>query len=144
MKKTILLILSLLILSFVLLIPNPVSSFEVQDCDVMKKDNTKIGLGFKAGTFFFGVGPELNYHKSFGTTWSDNAQYFVAEYQELCSRYNTGRISKEQYDTEIQNIIQRSRMYSVEMYKHFQTKKNNLFEELEREIFSNEEFYYDN
>ena len=54
----------------------------------------------------------------------------VAEYQELCSRYNTGRISKEHYEKEIQTIIDRSRRYEKEIAEYFYQKKQRIFNEM--------------
>jgi len=120
--------------SFILLCSNcsnPAFAFEKQDCDIMKKKDDIIKFGFKAGGLLWGIGPEISFRNSFGTDWQGNVQYMIAEYQELCSRYNTGRISKEQYDIEIQNIIERSRRYEMEMLEHFRKKKEVMFNEIE-------------
>jgi len=116
--------------SFILLCRNPVLAFVEQDCDIMKKKDNNIKLGFKMGGLVWGVGPEITFRNSFGTDWHGNVQYMIAEYQELCVRYNTNRISKEQYDKEIQNIIERSRRYEQEMAEHFRKKKEVIFNEL--------------
>lgn len=102
-----------------------------QDCRVMEKKDDGISLGFTFGGFGFGVGPEIGFHNKSGIDWHDNIQYMIAEYQELCSRFNTGRISEAQYQTEIDNIISRSRSYSKEKYLHFEKKKNKFFNEME-------------
>jgi len=116
--------------SLILLWYSPVFAFEKQDCDIMKKKDDTIKFGFKAGGLIWGVGPEISFRNSFGTDWQGNVQYMIAEYQELCVRYNTGRISKEQYGIEIQNIIERSRRYEQEMAEHFRKKKEVMFDEL--------------
>ena len=117
-----------------LLLHSPVYGFEKQDCEVMKYESGSITLGFKAGGFGFGVGPEISFGKSSGIIWRDNLQYMVAEYQELCSRYNTGRISQADYDKEIQLIIQRSRIFTIQMNEMFRLKKETIFNEMEKEI----------
>ena len=116
--------------SFISLFHNPAFAFVEQDCDIMKKKDNNIKLGFKMGGLVWGVGPEITFRNSFGTDWHGNVQYMIAEYQELCVRYNTNRISKEQYDKEIQNIIERSRRYEKEMAEHFRKKKEAMFDEL--------------
>jgi len=58
----------------------------------------------------------------------------VAEYQELCSRYNTGRISDAEYKKEIDLIIKRSRGHTLELNRLFRKKKQSIFEEMEREV----------
>ena len=115
-------------LSLILLCYSPVSA--EQDCDVMKNKDTNVTFGFKAGTILMGVGPEIAFRDFYGIQWRGNIQYMIAEYEELCSRYNTGRMTKEEYDKEIQNIISRSRRYEQEVAERFRMKKELMFNEL--------------
>ena len=112
----------------------PAIAFEKQDCDIMKYEKGSITFGFKAGGLFWGVGPEVSFGSMSGTEWRDNLQYMVAEYQELCSRYNTGRVSKADDDKEIQKIIERSRNYTFKINEHFRKKKETIFNEMEMEV----------
>ena len=100
----------------------------------MNYDSFSVTLGFKAGGLFWGVGPEVSFGSQSGVVWRDNLQYMVAEYQELCSRYNTGRMSKVEYDKEIQLIIKRSRNFTFKMNEVFRQKKQSMFDEMEKEI----------
>ena len=109
----------------------PVYADEIQDCDIMTYETGSITLGFKAGGFGFGVGPEVSFGSSSGVKWGNNLQYMVAEYMELCSRYNTGRVSKEDYDKEIRLIIYRSRNFTFKMNEIFRKKKQLIFDEME-------------
>ena len=93
----------------------------------MKYESGSITLGFKAGSLGWGVGPEMSFGSTSGVVWKENLQYMVAEYQELCSRYNTGRMSKLDYDKEIQLIIQRSRDFTFKMNEIFRRKKQSMF-----------------
>ena len=106
-------------------------AIEQQDCEIMNKKELGFMLGWKLGGFGLGVGPEIGFRNSSGVNWSGSVQYMVAEYQELCSRYNTGRISKDKYDKEIQNIIERSRRYEREIAEYFHKKKAVIFNEME-------------
>ena len=115
-------------LSLILLCYSPVSA--EQDCDVMKNKDTNVTLGFKAGTIMMGIGPEIAFRDFYGTHWRGNIQYMIAEYEELCSRYNTGRMTKEEYDKDIQNIISRSRRYEQEVAERFRMKKEVIFNEM--------------
>ena len=115
-------------LILILLCYSPVSA--EQDCDVMKNKDSNVTLGFKAGTILMGVGPEIAFRDFYGTQWHGNIQYMIAEYEELCSRYNTGRMTKIEYDKEIQTIIQRSRRYEQEVAERFRVKKEVIFNEL--------------
>ncbi len=97
----------------------------------MKYETDSFTVGWKFGGLFWGVGPEVTFGSQSGVVWRDNLQYMVAEYQELCSRYNTGRVSKVDYDKEIQLIIQRSRNFTFKMNEEFRKKKNLMFQEME-------------
>ena len=116
----------------ILLCYSPVSA--EQDCDVLNYETGTFSIGLKAGGFGYGVGPEVSFGSSNGTKWNDALQYMVAEYQELCSRYNTGRISDAEYKKEIDLIIKRSRGHTLELNRLFRKKKQSIFEEMEREV----------
>ena len=123
---------TLLYIFLILLSYNPVSA--EQDCEVMDYESGSITLGMKAGGLFWGVGPEISFGSQSGVNWNDNLQYMVAEYQELCSRYNTGRISDAEYKKEIYSIIKRSRGYTLKLNRIFREKKNSIFDEMKREV----------
>lgn len=111
--------------------PNSATAVEQQDCGVMDREEFLLAFGWKAGGFGFGIGPEVSFGSSSGIRWSGSVQYMVAEYQELCARYNTGRISKDIYDKEIKNIIERSRRYEQELAEYFIQKQRVIFNEME-------------
>ena len=118
----------------IILFHSPVYADENQDCEIMDYESGSITLGMKAGGLFWGVGPEITFGSQSGVVWTENLQYMVAEYQELCSRYNTGRVSKVEYDKEIQLIIQRSRNFTFKMNEMFRRNKKSMFNEMEKEI----------
>jgi len=122
----------LLYILIIFLYYSPVSA--EQDCDVLNYETGTFSIGLKAGGFGYGVGPEISFGSSNGTKWNDALQYMVAEYQELCSRYNTGRISDAEYKKEIDLIIKRSRGHTLELNRLFRKKKQSIFEEMEREV----------
>ena len=122
----------LLYILIIFLYYSPVSA--EQDCDVLNYETGTFSIGLKAGGFGYGVGPEVSIGSSSGTKWNDALQYMVAEYQELCSRYNTGRISDAEYKKEIDLIIKRSRGHTLELNRLFRKKKQSIFEEMEREV----------
>ena len=124
----------LLFLLFITSCPKAVIAVEQQDCEVMDREEFQVALGWKVGGFGWGVGPEVSFGSSSGVRWSGSVQYMVAEYQELCSRYNTGRISQSEYDQEIQLIIQRSRNFTFKMNEMFRRNKKSMFNEMEKEI----------
>jgi hypothetical protein len=102
-----------------------------QDCDVLKKRDNSIGLGFKFGGLMWGFGPEIKVGHSVGVEWKGDVQRMVAEYQELCSRFNTGRVSQEEYHQEKGGIIKRGYNYAKELEQRFKQKKDDMFKEMD-------------
>ena len=107
---------------------------EKQDCSVYKSEDGKVTLGFKAGGLFFGIGPELSFGKDSGIDWDKLTQKLVVRYLELCSRYNTGSISKSEYDKRLQKIEE----IEIAAYKLYQKiieaaarQKDQIFKELD-------------
>ena len=107
---------------------------EEQDCSVYKSENGKITLGFKAGGLFFGIGPEITFGKDSGIDWDKLTQRLVARYLELCTRFNTGSISKSEYDKRLKKV----EAIETEAYKLYQKvleetakRKDRFFEELD-------------
>ena len=120
---------SLLYILLIFLLPyNP--AYAQQDCSVLDYETDSFTVGFKAGGLLWGGGPEVSWGSAKGTQWNDALQHMVAEYQELCSRYNTGRISDAEYKKEITSIINHSRGYTLELNRIFREKKNTLFDEM--------------
>ena len=107
---------------------------EEQDCSVYKSENGKITLGFKAGGLFFGIGPEVSFGKESGIDWDKLTQRLVARYLELCTRFNTGSISKSEYDKR----LKKNETIETMAYKLYQKvieeaakRKDRIFEELD-------------
>jgi len=103
-----------------------------QDCDIMRKKDNTVGLGFKFGGLMWGFGPEIQIGHSSGVAWKGDVQRMVAEYQELCTQFNTGRLSQEEYKFEKKGIIQRGYGYAKELEKRFKQKKNDMFKEMDQ------------
>jgi hypothetical protein len=95
-----------------------------------KKDDT-LALGFKFGGLMWGFGPEIKIGHSSGVAWKGDVQRMVAEYQELCTQFNTGRLSQQEYQTEKQQIVQRGYNYALELEKRFKQKKDDMFKEMD-------------
>ena len=107
---------------------------EEQDCSVYKSKNGKITLGFKAGGLFFGIGPEVSFGTESGIDWNNLTQRLVVRYLELCTRFNTGSISKPEYDKRLKKI----EAIEAEAYELYQKvieetakRKDKIFEELD-------------
>ena len=75
-----------------------------QDCSVHKTEGGDITLGFKAGNFLFSVGPEITFGRYKGIDWDVTIQRIIARYQQVCTQYNTGSLTKQDYDKRIAEI----------------------------------------
>ena len=108
-----------------------------QDCSIMRNETDTYGFGFKIGGLLYGMGPEVYYGHSSGINWNWGTQLMVAEFQELCTRFNTGRLSQEEYSEEVYGIINRSRNYTKELEERLKKKKDALFQEMGEWNFQN-------
>ena len=109
---------------------------EQQDCSVHKTEDGRITMGFKVGNFLFGIGPEISFGKKTGIDWNHTVQGLVARYQELCARFNTGSISKQEYDERLAKI-ENIENDAYKLYQKFLEKKNrrrqDVFDELDKD-----------
>ncbi|MEO2044815.1 MAG: hypothetical protein ABGX43_09455, partial [Nitrospinaceae bacterium] len=140
----------LLIITFILLLPsvsmaNKIKLYiddsrtehimvEQQDCSVHKSEDGRVTIGFKAGGILFGVGPEISFGKKTGIDWDHTVQGLIARYQELCTRFNTGSISKAEYGKrlkEIEKIEKEAYELHQENSKNRAKQKQELFDELD-------------
>ena len=103
-----------------------------QDCSIMRKKDDTLALGWKFGGLMWGFGPEIKIGHSSGVAWKGDVQRMVAEYQELCTQFNTGRLSQQEYQVEKQQIVQRGYNYARELEKRFKQKKDDMFREMDR------------
>jgi len=114
---------------------------EQQDCSVHKSEDGRITLGFKVGNFLFGAGPEISFGKKTGIDWDQTVQGLIVRYQELCARFNTGSISKQEYEERLAKIetIEKD---AYDLYQEFLKKKTrrkqDAFDELDRETRNSE------
>ena len=108
---------------------------EQQDCSVHKSEDGRITLGFKFGNLLFGAGPEISFGKKTGIDWDHTVQGLIARYQELCARFNTGSISKQEYDERL-GKIEGIEKEAYDLYQKFSAKKarkkEDMFDELDR------------
>ena len=103
-----------------------------QDCSIRRKKADTLALGWKFGGLMWGFGPEIKIGHSSGVAWKHDVQRMVAEYQELCTQFNTGRLSQQEYQAEKQQIVQRGYNYARELEKRFKQKKDDMFREMDK------------
>lgn len=104
------------------------------DCTVHRSSGG-ITIGFKAGNLLFGFGPEVTFGKQ-GIDWDRAVQTVIARYQELCARFNTGSITKKEYDERLRDIDALAKEVTELQQKLLkQTKQSakDSFAELQRE-----------
>ena len=103
-----------------------------QDCSIMRKKDDTLALGWKFGGLMWGFGPEIKVGHHSGVAWKADVQRMVAEYQELCTQFNTGRLSQQEYQAEKQQIVHRGYNYARELEQRFKQKKDDMFKEMDR------------
>ena len=103
-----------------------------QDCSIMRKKDDTLALGWKFGGLMWGFGPEIKIGHQSGVAWKSDVQRMVAEYQELCTQFNTGRLSQQEYQAEKQQIVQRGYNYARELEQRFKQKKDDMFKEMDQ------------
>ncbi|MFQ5715981.1 MAG: hypothetical protein ACE5GQ_02650 [Nitrospinales bacterium] len=107
-----------------------------QDCSVHGREDKRFSLGFKAGLLFFGIGPEIAFGKKSGVDWDQTAQALVARYQELCARFNTGALTKQDYDerlARIEAIEKEAYELRLEFLRQKERHRQSVFDEMDRE-----------
>jgi hypothetical protein len=50
------------------------------------------------------MGPEITFNQERGVKWDRVVQGFIAKYKELCSRYNAGMVTMEEYETRLREM----------------------------------------
>lgn len=110
------------------------------DCTVHRSSGG-ITIGFKAGNFLFGFGPEVTFGKQ-GITWDKAVQAVIARYQELCARFNTGSITQKEYDArlrEIDALAKEVTELQQKLLKQTKQSAKESFAELQRETSKDQE-----
>jgi chaperonin cofactor prefoldin len=110
---------------------------EQQDCSVHKTEDGRITLGLKIGNFLVNAGPEITFGKIVGIDWDRTVQTFIARYQELCSRFNTGSLTKKEYDvrlTEMERIDNEAYQLHLQYLREKEKHKQDMFDELDKDI----------
>ncbi len=109
---------------------------EQQDCSIHKTKDGRITLGFKLGGLIWGVGPEISFGQKDGIDWGHTIQGLIARYQELCARFNTGSITKQEYDermAKIESIEKEAYEIHQEFLRKKARRKQDAFDELDKE-----------
>jgi hypothetical protein len=78
------------------------------DCSVYDTREKSLTVGLSFSTLFGAVeaGPYVKTAEVTGVRWGKSAQMIVAQYKELCARYNSGAVSQPSYDNRLAEIDQ--------------------------------------
>jgi hypothetical protein len=83
---------------------------EVQKMDCSSYDtrgeSLRVGLDFGLLFGLVSAGPSVQTAKVTGMNWDKSVHHMVAQYKELCSRFNSGGISQAAYDQRVAEIDQ--------------------------------------
>ena len=83
---------------------------EVQKMDCSSYDtrgeSLRVGLDFGLLFGLVSTGPYVEKAKLTGMNWDKSVHHMVAQYKELCSRFNSGGISQAAYDQRVAEIDQ--------------------------------------
>ena len=87
---------------------------EKMDCRVYETKTSSFGLGVRFGTMLLpllgplspsvSANPSVSFERKTGVAWDKNVHGLVARYVELCTRYNAGLVTKEEYQARMREI----------------------------------------
>ena len=109
------------------------------DCTVYETKRTSIGLWLKIGNFVFAAGPEISFTKERGVAWNTVVQGLIARYTELCTRYNAGLVSKDEYKHylhEIEGLYREAQALEAKMFEDTRDSAQDAHDELDRVLSS--------
>jgi len=110
---------------------------EKLDCRVYDKKTSKIGLGLMVAGFLFKGGPEITYDAHQGVTWDRTVQSFIVRYVELCERYNSGLVTKAEYDqrlNQMDGIYKEAQQIESKLYEATRTRAKESSDELDEMV----------
>ncbi len=110
---------------------------EPMDCRVYETKKASITVGLKAGNFLFSVGPEVTFSRQTGIAWDRTVQGLIVKYQELCTRYNAGLATKEEYDArlrQIESLYKEAQELEQKLMAETRNRANAAIDELDRTL----------
>ncbi len=110
---------------------------EKLDCEVYETEKYGVTAGFSVGNLLLSAGPEVTLSYEQGIAWDKVVQGLIARYVEVCTRYNAGMVSAEQYAQRVQNIeaiYQDAQKYEQQMLQETRDRAKDAFAELDNMI----------
>ncbi|GJL57033.1 MAG: hypothetical protein NPIRA02_41650 [Nitrospirales bacterium] len=105
------------------------------DCEVYETEKYGVTVGFSIGNLLLSAGPDVTVSYEKGIAWDRVVQGLIARYQEVCTRYNAGMVTKEQYAKRVQEIeviYREAQEYERRMIEETRSRANDAFAELDR------------
>ena len=110
---------------------------EKQDCSIHKNKDNYVTFGFKFGNVLFGFGPEVTFRKRNGIEWKRSVQAFISRYQALCTRFNSGSMTKDEYNMEIkklEDIEERMAKIEKDAMEALDRDADAMFDKMDKEL----------
>lgn len=110
---------------------------EKLDCHVYDTRSGSITVGLKAGNFLFQVGPEVTFGRQRGIAWDKVVQGIIARYKEVCTRYNAGAVTKQEYEQrlrEIDGLYREAQELERRLIAETHAHARSAHEEMERQL----------
>ena len=110
---------------------------EKQDCSIHKNKDNYVTFGFKFGNVLFGFGPEVTFRKKNGIEWHRSVQAFISRYQALCTRFNSGSMTKDEYNMEIkklEDIEERMAKIEKDAMEALDRDADAMFDKMDKEL----------
>src|SRR3972149_556465 len=105
------------------------------DCRV-HKSKSGVTLGLKGGNFLFSFGPEITLGGEAKVKWEEAVQSLVVKYEEICARFNTGVLSKQEYERrlgEIDSVAKEAFEFQETKLKKVRDRAKDAFKYLDKE-----------
>jgi hypothetical protein len=109
------------------------------DCEIYETKQYGITVGLAAGMMVFNMSPSVTFTYERGVAWDKVAHEIIARYVELCTRYNAGLVTKEDYDKrikEIDSLYRKAQEFERQMVEETRARAKDAFKDLDQ-VFPN-------
>lgn len=110
---------------------------EQLDCKVYETRKMSVTVGFSVGNMVFSMGPDVTLGIERGVAWDKAAQGLIARYVELCTRYNTGMVTPEEYHVrlkEIDGLYKEAREIEAKLFEATRQRARGAMDELQQSL----------
>jgi len=104
------------------------------DCEVYETKKFGVTVGFRIGNLLLNAGPDVTIASEHGVAWHKVVQGLIARYEEVCTRYNGGLVTKEEYAQrihEIEDLHREAQQYERQLREETRAHAREGFSELD-------------